>query len=77
MEERIKGMKAIESLPIMEFEKEPAGKLANRITNDVNGILTVDYSKLSIIALKAIDVLNDEMKKMKKDIDIIKEKLDL
>ena len=41
MEERIKGMKAIESLPICEFEKEPAGKMANRITNDVNGILVM------------------------------------
>ena len=39
MDERIRGMRAIESLPISEFEKEPAGKLANRITNDVNGIL--------------------------------------
>ena len=39
MDERIKGMKAIESLPISEFENEPAGKMANRITNDVNGIL--------------------------------------
>ena len=47
------------------------------VQEDVNGILTVDYSKLSIIALKAIDVLNDEMKKMKNDIDIIKKKLDL
>ena len=41
MEERINGMKAIESLPIAEFEKEPAGKMANRITNDVNGILVM------------------------------------
>ena len=47
------------------------------VQEDVNGILTVDYSKLSIIALKAIDVLNDEMKRMKNDIDIIKKKLDL
>lgn len=47
------------------------------VQEDANGILTVDYSKLSIIALKAIDVLNDEMKKMKEDIDIIKKKLDL
>lgn len=47
------------------------------VQEDANGILTVDYSKLSIIALKAIDVLNDEMKKMKNDIDIIKKKLDL
>lgn len=39
MEERIKGMKAIESLPIAEFEKEPAGKMANRITRDVDGML--------------------------------------
>ena len=47
------------------------------VQENANGILTVDYSKLSIIALKAIDVLNDEMKKMKNDIDIIKKKLDL
>lgn len=47
------------------------------VQEGVNGILTVDYAKLSIIALKAIDVLNDEMKKMKNDIDIIKKKLDL
>lgn len=47
------------------------------VQEGVNGILTVDYSKLSIIALKAIDILNDEMKRMKNDIDIIKKKLDL
>ena len=53
MEERIKGMKAIESLPIMEFEKEPAGKLANRITNDVNGILTM-YRQILNLFFSAI-----------------------
>ena len=42
-----------------------------------NGILTVDYAKLSIIALKAIDILNNDIKSMKNDIDIIKEKLNL
>lgn len=39
LEERIKGMKAVERLPIKEFEQEPAGKMANRITRDVDGIL--------------------------------------
>ena len=39
----------------------------------------VNYSveEAQEIALKAIDLLNDEMKKMKNDIDIIKKKLDL
>ena len=53
MEERIKGMKAIESLPISEFEKEPAGKMANRITNDVNGILTM-YRQILNLFFSAI-----------------------
>lgn len=53
MEERIKGMKAIESLPIAEFEKEPAGKMANRITNDVNGILIM-YRQILNLFFSAI-----------------------
>lgn len=47
------------------------------VQENANGILTVDYSKLSIIALKAIDILNNDIKSMKKDIDIIKDKLNL
>ena len=42
-----------------------------------DGILNVDYSKLSIIALKAIDVLNEERKQMKSDIEQIKGKIGL
>lgn len=53
MEERIKGMKAIECLPIAEFEKEPAGKTANRITNDVNGILIM-YRQILNLFFSAI-----------------------
>ena len=53
MEERLKGMKAIERLPISEFEKEPAGKTANRITNDVNGILTM-YRQILNLFFSAI-----------------------
>ena len=53
MEERIKGMKAIESLPIMEFEKEPAGKLANRVTRDVDGLLTM-YRQILNLFFSAI-----------------------
>jgi hypothetical protein len=47
------------------------------VSEDKDGKLMVNYAKLSVIALKAIDVLNDEMKRMKNDIDIIKKKLDL
>lgn len=41
LEERIKGMQVVERLPIKEFEQEPAGKMANRITRDVDGLLTL------------------------------------
>ena len=53
MEERIKGMKAIESLPISEFEKEPAGKMATRITSDVDGMLIM-YRQLISLFFSAI-----------------------
>lgn len=35
---RIDAIKALTLLPMDRFEKEPAGKIANRIINDVNGI---------------------------------------
>lgn len=53
MEERIKGMKAIESLPIVEFERELAGKTANRITKDVDGILIM-YRQILNLFFSAI-----------------------
>ena len=53
MEERLKGMKAIESLPIAEFEKEPAGKMATRITSDVDGLLIM-YRQIISLFFSAI-----------------------
>ena len=47
------------------------------VKGDKKGNLTVDYAKLSIIALKAIDILNEERKQMKNDIAEIKTKLGL
>lgn len=41
LEERIKGLQAVERLPIKNFEEEPAGKMANRIISDVDGTLTM------------------------------------
>ena len=43
---RIDAMKSIERLPIREFELEPAGKMASRITHDVDGIIA--YYRLSV-----------------------------
>ena len=42
-----------------------------------DGKLVIDYTKLAIVSLKAIDVLNMERKQMKSDIEQIKEKLGL
>ena len=47
------------------------------VSEDKYGKLMVDYAKLSVIALKAIDALNEERKKMKEDIEMIKTKLGL
>ena len=47
------------------------------VNSGEDGTLMVDYAKLSIIALKAIDILNNDIKSMKNDIDIIKDKLNL
>ena len=43
---RTEAMKHIETLPISYFEEEPAGKMASRITNDVNGFIIM-YNQLS------------------------------
>lgn len=40
-EGRTRAFKAIERLPLSEFESEPAGKTASRITHDVDGIINL------------------------------------
>lgn len=50
---RTEAMKACERLPISEFEKEPAGKMASRITNDVDGLIIM-YRLLINVFLNAI-----------------------
>lgn len=47
------------------------------VSGDENGQLSVDYAKLSIIALKAIDIQNEKIKQLESDIAAIKEKLGL
>ena len=44
MEERLKGMKAIESLPIAEFEKEPAGKMSKEQLKQIAEIKLPDLN---------------------------------
>ena len=43
---RVDAMRSIERLPIKEFEAEPAGKMAARITHDVDGIIA--YYRLTV-----------------------------
>lgn len=45
------------------------------VNEDKNGILTVDYSKLSVVALAAIDELNEKYEKLEKRLQMIEEKL--
>lgn len=47
------------------------------VTESPDGYLAVNYAQLSIIALKAIDILNEERKQLKSDIEAIKNKLGL
>ena len=41
-----------------------------------DGYLVVDYAKLSVIPLKAVDILYDEVNKLKKENQMLKERLD-
>ena len=50
---RIDAMKSVERLPIKYFEEEPAGKMASRITSDVDGMITL-YRQATNVLLNAI-----------------------
>ncbi len=50
---RTSAMVAVERLPICEFEQEPAGKMASRITTDVDGMITL-YRQLINLFSNAI-----------------------
>ena len=53
-------------------------KIYPEVVNSNNeGVLSVDYSKLSVIALKAIDVLHEENEKLRNELDEIKKHLGL
>ena len=45
------------------------------VNEDKNGILIVDYSKLSVVALAAIDNLNEKYEKLEKRLQMIEEKI--
>ncbi|MGM9899987.1 MAG: ABC transporter ATP-binding protein [Bacilli bacterium] len=47
---RTLAMQSIERLPISEFEKEPAGKTASRITQDVDGLIILYRQLINLIA---------------------------
>lgn len=47
------------------------------VFEDANGLLSVDYSKLSVIALKAIDILYDKNKELEERLNKIEKMLNL
>ena len=46
------------------------------VTSSDDGMLSVDYSKLSIVALSAIDKLHLENKELKREIKILKQEIE-
>ncbi len=50
---RTAAMVAVEKLPIRDFEEEPAGKMASRITTDVDGMITL-YRQLINLFINAL-----------------------
>ncbi len=47
---RTQAMRSIERIPINEFEKEPAGKMATRITQDVDGLIILYRQIINLFA---------------------------
>lgn len=54
---RTAAMKSIERLPIAEFEKEPAGKMASRITQDVDGLIILYRQLINLFANAALSFI--------------------
>lgn len=54
---RTQAMKSIERLPIAEFEKEPAGKMATRITQDVDGLIILYRQLINLFASAALSFI--------------------
>ncbi len=54
---RFDAVKALQSLPISYYESEPAGKIANRIINDVGGIMALFSTFINLVLNATISVV--------------------
>lgn len=54
---RTAAMRSVERLPIEEFEKEPAGKTASRITQDVDGLIILYRQLINLFASAILSFL--------------------
>src|SRR5690606_38354713 len=54
---RLDAVKALQRMPMTYFEQEPAGKVANRIITDVNGMINLFSTLMNLLFNATLSVI--------------------